>query len=140
MSMPQYVIKRTMEALNDAGKAMKGSKILCLGLAYKPDVDDDRESPTYHIMDMLKARGAEVGYYDPFVPVIRPSREHGHWAGTESEEWTEQRIREYDAVLILTHHKDVDYEQLFDWSTCVVDARGMMRKIGKDGDPKVWRA
>jgi UDP-N-acetyl-D-glucosamine dehydrogenase len=139
-AMPQYVLKRTMEALNDAGKAMKGSRVLCIGLAYKPDVDDDRESPTYHIMDMLKAKGAIVDYYDPFVPVIRPSREHGHWAGTESVAWAEDVIASYDAVMILTHHSEIDYDALFDWSQCVIDTRGVMRRLGKENDAKVWRA
>jgi UDP-N-acetyl-D-glucosamine dehydrogenase len=77
------------------GQGAQGCKVLCVGLAYKPDVDDDRESPTYVIMDILKKYGAEVSYYDPYVPVIQPSREHGHWAGTESNtaELRERRRR-----------------------------------------------
>src|SRR5690625_716091 len=78
-AMPNYVVKRCMEALNEHGKALKGSKVLCVGLAYKPDVDDDRESPTYVIMDLLKKYGAEVSYYDPYVPVVPKTREHPHW-------------------------------------------------------------
>jgi UDP-N-acetyl-D-glucosamine dehydrogenase len=121
--MPNYVVKRCMEALNEHGKALKGSKVLCVGLAYKPDVDDDRESPTYVIMDILKKYGAEVSYYDPFVPVIKPSREHAHWAGTESAEWSEDVIGGFDLTLILTNHKDVDHDQLTRWSKVVVDTR-----------------
>ena len=68
--MPGYVVQRCMEALNEQEKALKGSRVLCIGLAYKPDVDDDRESPTYVVMDLLKKYGAEIGYYDPYVPVV----------------------------------------------------------------------
>src|SRR5262249_42490351 len=85
-SMPEYVVRRVADALNDVGKAVKGSSILIVGLAYKPNVDDERESPSYFLMEMLKARGAKVAYYDPYVPVIRPTREHAHWTGTKSVE------------------------------------------------------
>jgi UDP-N-acetyl-D-glucosamine dehydrogenase len=139
-SMPDYVLNRTIEALNDRGVALKGSRVLCLGLAYKPDVDDDRESPTYQIMDMLAARGAHVDYCDPFIPVIKPSREHGHWAGLASVEWRADVIASYDVVLILTHHSALDYDRLFAWSNTIVDTRGMMRRLGKESDAKVWRA
>ena len=83
-AMPEYVVNRVAEALNAGRKAVNGSRVLVLGLAYKPNVDDDRESPSYHLMDLLKRRGAEVAYYDPHVPAIRPSREHSNWAGTAS--------------------------------------------------------
>ena len=75
-AMPEYVVHRTAEALNEDRKSVKGSKILIIGLAYKADVDDERESPSYVLMEMLKHRGAQVAYYDPYVPVIRPTREH----------------------------------------------------------------
>ena len=74
---------------------MNGSRVLILGLAYKPNVDDDRESPSYVLMDLLKARGAEVAYYDPYVPVIRPTREHPHWAGTRSVDWNRETLRKF---------------------------------------------
>jgi UDP-N-acetyl-D-glucosamine dehydrogenase len=73
--MPEYVGHKVAEALNDSAKALKGSKVLLLGLAYKANVDDDRESPSYTLLDMLSHRGAQVSYYDPFVPVIRLTRE-----------------------------------------------------------------
>src|SRR6266704_4456532 len=82
--MPEQVVHRVAEALNAQQKAISGSHILILGLAYKPNVDDERESPSYALMDLLQGLGAEVGYYDPHVPVIRPTREHPHWAGTRS--------------------------------------------------------
>ena len=91
-AMPDYVVHRVAEALNDQGKAIKGSRILILGLAYKPNVDDERESPSYRLLEKLKQRGAIVAYHDPHVPVIRPTREHPHWAGTESVPWDRPTI------------------------------------------------
>lgn len=134
-AMPNYVIKRCMEALNDFGKSLKGSKVLCVGLAYKPDVDDDRESPTYVIMDLLKKYGAEVSYYDPFVPEIKPSREHAHWAGTKSVAWNEETIADFDLALILTNHSEVDHPQLAGWAQAVVDTRHVV-----NGEGNTYRA
>ena len=88
--MPVYVVHRVAEALNDRSKAIKGSRVLILGLAYKPNVDDDRESPSYVLMEMLKERGADVSYYDPFVPVVKLTREHPQWAGTRSIAWNRE--------------------------------------------------
>jgi len=138
-AMPEYVVNRVAEALNEAGKPVKGSKVLVLGLAYKPDVDDDRESPSYTLLDLLKKRGAAVAYYDPHVPVIRPSREHGHWAGTRSVAWAPEVIGGFDAVLIATNHKAVDYRQLAEWARCIVDTRNAM--VGITTKPgQVWKA
>src|SRR5580658_7097297 len=83
-AMPLHVINRTAEALNAKRKAVNGSRVLILGLAYKPNVDDERESPSYALLNLLKERGAETAYYDPHVPIIRPTREHAHWAGARS--------------------------------------------------------
>ncbi len=138
-AMPMYVVSRLMEALNTQRKALNGSKVLVLGLAYKPNVDDDRESPSYVLMDLLKQRGAEVSYYDPHVPVIRPNREHPHWAGTRSVAWNQATITGFDAVLVATHHDAVDYQQLADWAACIVDTRNVMTKTKAD-PKKVWKA
>lgn len=138
-AMPMYVVSRLMEALNTQRKALNGSKVLVLGLAYKPNVDDDRESPSYVLMDLLKQRGAEVSYYDPHVPVIRPNREHPHWAGTRSVAWNQATITGFDAVLVATHHDAVDYQQLADWAACIVDTRNVMTKTKVD-PKKVWKA
>jgi UDP-N-acetyl-D-glucosamine dehydrogenase len=138
-AMPDYVIGRVAEALNSLQKAINGSKILVLGLAYKPNVDDDRESPSYRLLDKLKERGAEVEYHDPYVPVIRPTREHPHWAGMKSVEWDRTVVGHFDLVLIATHHASVNYEQLGEWARCIVDTRNAMAGItGADG--KVWKA
>jgi UDP-N-acetyl-D-glucosamine dehydrogenase len=83
-AMPDHVVAKAGEALNSVGKPIKGSRILLLGLAYKADVDDDRESPSYVLIEKLEAKGAHVDYHDPYVPVIRPSREHSHLAGRKS--------------------------------------------------------
>ncbi len=128
-SMPRYVVQRTLEALNQKKKSLNGSKLLLIGLAYKPDVDDDRESPTYKLMDYYKSMGAEVAYYDPNVPVIKPSREYPHWAGTKSVDWDEETVSGFDAVVISTAHTDINYRQLADWADLIVDTRNAMRDI-----------
>jgi UDP-N-acetyl-D-glucosamine dehydrogenase len=86
-SMPAYVVNQVTLALNAQRESLNGSQVLVLGLAYKPDVDDDRESPSYTLLDLLRVRGALLAYYDPHVPVIRPSREHSPWAGTGAVPW-----------------------------------------------------
>lgn len=142
-AMPEVVVNRVAEALNFHKKPLNGSKVLIVGLAYKPDVDDDRESPSYILLGLLQSRGAEVAYYDPHVPVIRPTREHGHWAGTQSVEWTEEAISSFDAVLISTAHQSVDYQQLAAWSQCIIDTRNVIPLTNgalKAADGKLWRA
>lgn len=138
-AMPEFVVHRVAEALNTRQKPVKGSRVLIIGLAYKANVDDDRESPSYILLDLLKRRGALVGYYDPHVPVIRPTREHPHWAGTQSVEWKQDVISSYDLVLISTAHKAVNYQELADWSQAIVDTRNAMVdcKVSKD---KLWKA
>ena len=127
--MPEHVVARVIEALNARGRAVNGSRVLILGLAYKPDVSDDRESPSYHLMDKLRERGAEVAYYDPHVPVIQPSREHSGWAGTRSVDWARQSISGFDVVVISTRHDAVDYRELAEWARCIVDTRNAMEGI-----------
>lgn len=127
--MPDYVIHRTMEALNSRGKAVKGSKILLLGLAYKSDVDDMRESPTFALLDGFKRLGAEVAFHDPHVPVVGRTREHMEWAGHESLPWTEENLRAQDCVVISTHHQAFDLGQLAEWSDLIVDTRNAMAGV-----------
>jgi len=138
-AMPTYVVNRTAEALNESQKSVKGSRVLVLGLAYKPDVDDYRESPSYVLMELLKGRGANVAYYDPHVPVIRPTREHPHWAGTHSVSWNRETLQKFDAVIIATNHKVINYHELADWSACIVDARNAMAGV-KVKAGQVWKA
>ena len=128
-SMPDYVIHRTMEALNDRKKSVKGSKVLLMGLAYKSNVDDMRESPTFALMDGFKRLGAEVSYYDPHVPVVGPTREHMDWAGQESLVWSEENLRAQDCVVIATKHDAFNLEELAAWSDLIVDTRNAMADV-----------
>jgi UDP-N-acetyl-D-glucosamine dehydrogenase len=112
---------------------------LILGLAYKPNVDDDRESPSYRLLEKLRERGADVAYYDPYVPVIRPTREHAHWAGTKSVTWSQETIASFDAVVIATAHDAINYNELAHWAQCIVDTRNAMAAINVP-DGKVWKA
>lgn len=138
-AMPEFVVHRVADALNAQQKPVKGSRVLILGLAYKANVDDDRESPSYHLLDLLKQRGAWVDYYDPHVPVIRPTREHPHWAGTRSVEWTKEVVASYDLVLISTAHRAVDYQELADWARSIVDTRNAMAGC-RITPGKLWKA
>ncbi|HEX5398303.1 MAG TPA: nucleotide sugar dehydrogenase [Verrucomicrobiae bacterium] len=138
-AMPMHVIHRTAEALNARRKAVNGSRVLVVGLAYKPNVDDERESPSYTLMNLLKERGAETAYYDPYVPVIRPTREHPHWAGTRSVNWDRPTLEGFDAAIIATNHQAVNYQELAEWCDCIVDTRNAMASVNsKPG--QVWKA
>ena len=123
-AMPEYVVSRVTDALNDAGKPVKGSKVLMLGIAYKADVDDDRESPSYAIMESLEQRGAEVFYNDPHVPVIREGRSNHRVAGRSSVDLA----HEVDVVVLCTGHRE--YRE-FDFSSLkipLVDCRNVVSK------------
>jgi len=137
--MPEHVVHRVSDALNSQRKALNGSRILLLGLAYKPNVDDERESPSYALMDLLIERGAEVEYYDPYVPVIRPTREHSYFAGKKSIEWGRSTIQNFDLILIATNHASVNYKELGEWANCIVDTRNAMAAV-KVASGKVWKA
>lgn len=139
-SMPKYVVDRTMMALNAHKKPMNGSRVLVVGLAYKPDVDDMRESPTFKIMDILDKYGAKVEYFDNNIPEILPTREHEEWTGKKSIEWNQSIISDFDAVIIATDHSDIDYSQLADWSGCIIDARNAMKGIEPKNDIHIWKA
>ncbi|MEX2410201.1 MAG: nucleotide sugar dehydrogenase [Candidatus Paceibacterota bacterium] len=139
-NIPNYVLQRTQEALNAHGKALSNSKVLCVGLAYKPNVDDMRESPTYVIMDLLEKSGAQVFYHDDFFPVIPVTREHAHWAGHKSVPFDKETVSSYDAVVITTDHAYVDFKKLYDWSSCIVDTRNALNFNGTTDKKKVWKA
>jgi UDP-N-acetyl-D-glucosamine dehydrogenase len=137
--MPEHVVRVVADALNAQCKAIKGSRILLLGLAYKPNVDDERESPSYALMKLLAERGADVAYYDPYVPVIKPTREHPQFAGRKSVEWNRATIAAFDLVLIATNHSSVHYDELGDWARCIVDTRNAMAGV-QTAPGKVWKA
>jgi UDP-N-acetyl-D-glucosamine dehydrogenase len=138
-SMPDYVIERLEEALHAQGKTIEGSRVLLVGMAYKSDVDDDRESPSYQIMHLLKSQSAEVEYHDPNVPVIKSSRKNSHWANTKSVPWKKMIISSFDAVIIVTKHSTINYKQLVDWAPLIVDARNALSDIETLPD-QVWKA
>jgi UDP-N-acetyl-D-glucosamine dehydrogenase len=138
-AMPEHVVHCVADALNARSKAVKGSRVLILGLAYKPNVDDERESPSYVLMSLLRERGAEVDYYDPYVPVIKPTREHSHFAGKKSVEWNRSAIASFDLVLIATNHACVNYKELGEWAQCIVDTRNAMAGVAVTR-AKVWKA
>lgn len=136
--MPEYVVRRTSMALNDRGKAVKGSNILLLGLAYKADVDDTRESPTFALLDKFADLGAHVSYHDPHVPEIGPTREHARWRGVASVAWCREVFEQQDAVVIVTNHKAVDLKSLAEWASLIIDTRNAMH--GLSGSAQVVKA
>jgi UDP-N-acetyl-D-glucosamine dehydrogenase len=123
-AMPQYVVNRVAQALNDQGKAIRGSRILLLGLAYKKNVDDDRESPTYAIWELLAKAGATIAYHDPFVPVVRPGRTHGAFAGTKSTPISD----DFDALVLCTDHDAYREYDFTGHSTAVIDTRNAIHR------------
>ena len=138
-AMPEHVVRCIADALNARNKPVNGSRVLILGLAYKPNVDDERESPSYALMDLLLERGADVAYYDPYVPVIKLTREHPQFAGRKSVEWNRATVENFDVVLIATNHSSVNYRELGDWARCIVDTRNAMAGVPV-ASGKVWKA
>lgn len=125
--MPEYVIRRLVEALNRDKKSLKGSRILVLGASYKKDVDDDRESPSYRLMELLRGGGALVEYHDPFIPRLRPGRKYD--LRKKSVKLTPTRLEKQDAVLISTDHTEVDYELIGRHARLVIDTRNAMAGV-----------
>jgi len=129
--MPYYVVNRLMEAMNSQGRSIQGSRILVVGVAYKPGIPDDRESPSYEIMDLLREKGGIVDYHDPFVPEIT---EHGGgktWAGQRSVGLSPEYLSLYDAAVICTAHHGVDYGELAELIPLIIDACNIVPKDRK---------
>jgi UDP-N-acetyl-D-glucosamine dehydrogenase len=122
-SMHEYVTEAAVAALKKSKKRLKGAKILLVGLAYKKNVDDDRESPTYHVWQILEDGGAKVSYYDPFCPIVRPSRDHSRFAGIKSVKLEDITKKNFDAAIILTAHDRVKHDQIAKKVPLVIDAR-----------------
>lgn len=132
--MPNHVIaKLAAELSRHSKKAVNGAKILVVGIAYKRNVDDMRESPSLVLMELLGEQGAEFDYYDPFIPVVPPTREHANFSGMKSIEWTAQNLAKYDGVLIATDHTDVDYQLLIDNAPLVLDTRNVLKGLSPSG-------
>ena len=128
-AMPHYVVSRTMEAFSSRGKGLAGARLLMIGLSYKKNVDDDRESPSYKLMELFEQAGATVAYHDPHIPEILPSREYARYAGRESQPIADAGA--YDAVIVATDHDTVDWDALLAESRLIVDTRGVYK--GKNG-------
>lgn len=126
-SMPHYVIDRLMHAMNERGRPVKGARALVIGLAYKADVDDTRESPSFELIELLRERGASVEYHDPHVPEAYPVRKHN--LKMHSVPLTPEQVASFDVVLISTAHATVDYAALAKHAKLVVDTRDAMRKF-----------
>ncbi len=128
-SMPAYVIEKMLLGLNRIGKAISRSRILVIGIAYKKNVDDMRESPSLEIMEELKGLGADIEYHDPYIPVCPQTRKHKF--NLKSLELTAANIKSFDVVLIATDHDNIDYKLIEKEAQLVVDARGRFRKANK---------
>lgn len=130
-AMPRYVVGELARALNaQSGKGLKGAKVLILGLAYKSDVDDLRESPSLTLIDLIEAQGAHVDFHDPHIPVVPMTREHAELAGRASAPLDPASLASYDAVLISTDHAAVDYALVADHAKLIVDTRNALAKRG----------
>jgi UDP-N-acetyl-D-glucosamine dehydrogenase len=138
-SMPDYVVDRTAKALNHHGKSLKGSQVLVLGLSYKANIDDDRESPSFEIIEKLREGGAEVTYCDPYIPVARPGREHD--IGLASVPCSAEEFARHDVLVVSTAHSDFRDPSLYRHVPLVVDTRNLMAPLdlGPEG-PEVVRA
>ncbi|HVT02777.1 MAG TPA: nucleotide sugar dehydrogenase [Thermoanaerobaculia bacterium] len=123
-SMPRYVIEKTAEALNEAGKSVKGAKVLVLGLSYKADIDDDRESPSFELIEMLQERGADVSYCDPHIPFARKGRKHD--LGLSSVPCTADEFGKYDALVLSTAHTSFKDLALYGAAKIVIDTRNIV--------------
>lgn len=131
ISMPYYVVQKTVEALNDRGKSIKGAKVLVLGAAYKKDVDDIRESPAVKIITMLRDKGAEVSYNDPYIPLIEGMRNYPELF-MESTDIAEDILKEQDCLVIITDHSCYDIEKIFQHSNLIIDTRNALCSYKSD--------
>ncbi len=138
-SMPNFVVSRVFEALNSHNKSLNNSRVLCVGLAYKPDVDDMRESPSFAVMELLEKYGAHVDYYDPYVPVVPELDDHPGWGGKKSVAWNSDVVKSYDVAVIVTNHKSLNYTELEKWSKLIVDTRNSYPGTGNKKDD-IWKA
>jgi UDP-N-acetyl-D-glucosamine dehydrogenase len=133
-NMPRYVVSRILEAMNERGKTLKGSKCLVLGVAYKPDIDDIRESPALDVIGLLQKKGAIVTYHDPYIPILQTHEDEEMHSVPDLM----AAVRASDCVVITTNHKTYDYKPILDAAKFIFDSRNALGKMGKDS-PKVAR-
>ena len=132
-NMPRYVVNRILDALNDRGQTLKGARILVLGVAYKPDIDDIRESPALEVIDLLRKKGAKVEYHDPYIPTLKTHE------GVKMQSVPDlmTAVRAADCVVITTNHKAYDYKNILDAAKFIFDSRNALGKMGKDSQKVV---
>lgn len=137
--MPDFVFNRLSEALNDKSKPINGSKLLVIGMAYKKNVDDMRESPALTIFDRIQKAGGNASYYDPHIPLIPRTREYPHLSGVESVKWDKDCLAQFDAAVIVTAHDAIDYPLLLSNVPTVIDSRNALAQM--TGKPnQIWKA
>jgi len=129
--MPRYVVSKVQQALNDQGKALRGSRVLVLGAAYKPDIDDVRESPALDVIGLLQQSGSVVNYHDPYIPELQTDD-----LSLTSVPDLIKAVAESDCVVIITNHSQYDYQAIYNKAQCIMDTRNALGKIA-GGDPKV---
>ncbi len=135
-NMPRYTVSRVMDALNERQKSLKGSRVLVLGVAYKPDIDDVRESPAFDVIALMKKKGALVEYHDPYIPHIH--HEHEGWKmDSIADADLMQAVKSADAVVVITNHKSYDYKTIVDAASFVFDSRNALGKLGKESEKVV---
>ncbi len=137
-SMPRYVVQRTIEALNSVGKPLRGSKVGILGVAYKKDVDDPRESPSFKLMELLQEGGAIISYNDPHIPTL-PSMRHYNVPRLASEPLTADYLTSLDCALIATDHSAYDWDMIVRYAPLVIDTRNATKGV-RDEHHKIWKA
>ena len=128
--MPHLVVEKTQDALNGQKKAINGSKILVLGIAYKKDIDDLRESPALDVIELLQQKGAQVSYHDPYCPTVKIG-EH------ELQSVTFDKLDGYDCVVVITDHSSVDYRQVAAKAKVVIDTRNAMKHVKADARAQI---
>jgi len=133
-AMPQHVVGCCTRALTAHGKKLSGSRVLLLGVAYKADVDDDRESPGYALWKLFERAGAAVDFHDPHIPVIRPSREHAEFAGRASVPLTPENLAHYDLTVLVTAHRAIDYARVAAHARLIVDTRNAFAGLPVDAE------
>ena len=136
-SVPYYVVQKTVKALNDHRRSINGAKILLLGMAYKPDVDDLRESPALKIMELLMQEGAKVDYNDPYIPELKPTRKYNFSA--QSVDLTPDNLSSYDVIIITTNHSSYNHNLIYEHAKIIIDTRNALGSRGQKSK-KVWKA
>lgn len=132
--MPEWVVHKTMLALNDRGKSVRGSRVLVLGLAYKPNIDDVRESPSFELIEQLRTLGAHVDYNDPHVPQTHPMRHYPHMPRMTSVPLDKETLSQYDCVLVATNHAAYDWQLVADHAPLIVDTRNALAGVSGKRD------